>query len=152
MLFASRIFRLFMKGKFDAYVLWPLEKSVQHWLVERSIARNFTVIMNFIIQNFPQKIYKLSKTNWAKLIYTRGEKKKKYFAPKYQLMLDLYCHGIRKKIFPKIDNLFSCKDLRYLLEIEISHKGFWRYISTILVLLLHMIMYHSAPWSETLAE
>ena len=31
----SRIFRLFMKGKFDAYVLWPLAKSVQYWIVDR---------------------------------------------------------------------------------------------------------------------
>ena len=40
----SRIFRLFMKGKFDAYVLWPLAKRVQNWIVDRSTARNFTVV------------------------------------------------------------------------------------------------------------
>ena len=28
-----RIFRLFMKGKFDAYGQWPLEKWVQSWTV-----------------------------------------------------------------------------------------------------------------------
>ena len=39
----SRIFRLFMKGKFDAYVLWPLTKRVQNWIVDRSTARDFTV-------------------------------------------------------------------------------------------------------------
>ena len=38
-----RIFRLFMKGKFDAYVLWPLAKRVQNWIVDRSTARDFTV-------------------------------------------------------------------------------------------------------------
>ena len=32
-----------MKGKFDAYVLWPLDKMVQNWIVVRSTARNFTV-------------------------------------------------------------------------------------------------------------
>ena len=38
------IFRMFMKGKFDAYVLWPLAKSFQNWIVDRSTARDFTVI------------------------------------------------------------------------------------------------------------
>ena len=32
-----------MKGKFDAYVLWPLAKSFQNWIVYRSTARHFTV-------------------------------------------------------------------------------------------------------------
>ena len=47
--------------------------------------------MNFIIKNwkvthFPQKIYKLSKTNTIFLILReREEKKPKYFAPKYSL-------------------------------------------------------------------
>ena len=40
----SSIFRLFMKGKFDAYVLWPLAERVQNWIVDQSIAHNFTVI------------------------------------------------------------------------------------------------------------
>ena len=39
----SRIFKLFMTGKFDAYVLWPLAKRVQNWILDRSTARNFTV-------------------------------------------------------------------------------------------------------------
>ena len=38
-----RIFRLFMKGNFDAYVLWLLDKMVQNWIVDRSTARDFTV-------------------------------------------------------------------------------------------------------------
>ena len=38
-----RIFRRFIKGKFDAYVLWPLAKKFQNWLVDQSIAREFTV-------------------------------------------------------------------------------------------------------------
>ena len=33
-----------MKGNFDAYVLWPLDKMVQNWIVDRSTARDFTVI------------------------------------------------------------------------------------------------------------
>ena len=32
-----------MKGKFDAYALWPLAKKFQNWIVDRSTARNFTV-------------------------------------------------------------------------------------------------------------
>ena len=40
----SRIFRLFMTEKFDAYVLWPLSERVQNWIVDQSTAaRNFTV-------------------------------------------------------------------------------------------------------------
>ena len=38
-----RIFRRLMKGKFDAYVLWPLAKKFQNWIVDQSTARNFTV-------------------------------------------------------------------------------------------------------------
>jgi hypothetical protein len=34
-----------MKGKFDAYVLWPLAKKFQNWIVHRSTARDFTVIL-----------------------------------------------------------------------------------------------------------
>ena len=33
----SRIFQLFRKGKFDANILWPLDKRVQNWIVDRSI-------------------------------------------------------------------------------------------------------------------
>ena len=38
-----RIFTLFMRGKFDAYLLWPLAKRVQNWIADWSIASNFTV-------------------------------------------------------------------------------------------------------------
>ena len=34
-----------MKGNFDAYVLWTLDKMVQNWIVDQSTARNFTVIL-----------------------------------------------------------------------------------------------------------
>ena len=37
------IFRVLMKVKFDAYVLWPLAKRVWNWIVYWSTARNFTV-------------------------------------------------------------------------------------------------------------
>ena len=36
-----RIFRLFMKGNFDAYVLWPLDKMVQNWIADQFTAHNF---------------------------------------------------------------------------------------------------------------
>ena len=38
-----QIFSRLMKGKFDAYVLWPLTKKFQNWIVNWSTARNFTV-------------------------------------------------------------------------------------------------------------
>ena len=38
-----QIFRRLMKGKFDAYALWPLTKKLQNWIVDRSTARDFTV-------------------------------------------------------------------------------------------------------------
>ena len=44
LLACPRIFRLFMKGKFDSYVLWPLSKRVQNWTIDGSTACNFTVI------------------------------------------------------------------------------------------------------------
>ena len=39
----SRIFRLFMKGKFDTYLLWPLTRRVQNWIEDQSTACYFTV-------------------------------------------------------------------------------------------------------------
>ena len=36
-----KIFRRLMKGKSDAYVLWPLAKNF-NWIVDRSTAHNFT--------------------------------------------------------------------------------------------------------------
>ena len=46
-----RIFRLLMKGKFDAYVLWPLTKRVQNWILDQSTARDFTVVEIFLEKN-----------------------------------------------------------------------------------------------------
>ena len=54
----SRIFRLFIKGKFDPYVLWPLAKRVQNWIVDRFTARDFTVwVKNF--QNLKVKCFSI---------------------------------------------------------------------------------------------
>ena len=39
----SRIFRRLMKGNFDSYVEWPLDKMVQNWIIDWSTARNSTV-------------------------------------------------------------------------------------------------------------
>ena len=39
----SKIFKLFMKGKLDTYVLWPLAKIIQNWIVDQPTACNFTV-------------------------------------------------------------------------------------------------------------
>ena len=39
-----QIFRRFMKGKLYAYVLWPLAKKFQNWIVDRSTACDFTVM------------------------------------------------------------------------------------------------------------
>ena len=38
-----------MKGKFEAYVLRPLAKRVQNWIVDQSTARDFTVYIARII-------------------------------------------------------------------------------------------------------
>ena len=45
-----------MEGKFDAYVVWPLAKRVQNWIVDRSTARDFTVygFSSFKLQNWGQ--------------------------------------------------------------------------------------------------
>ena len=39
-----RIVRRLMKGNFDPYVLWPLTKKFQNWIVDQSTARKFTVL------------------------------------------------------------------------------------------------------------
>ena len=44
------IFRLFMTGKFDAYVLWPLDERVQNWIVARSTVRDFTLTKNWFLE------------------------------------------------------------------------------------------------------
>jgi hypothetical protein len=44
-----QIFRRLMKGKFDAYVLWPLAKKFQNWIVDRSTARDVTVVQKVYV-------------------------------------------------------------------------------------------------------
>ena len=43
-----------MQGKFDAYVLWPLAKRIQNWIVDQSTARDFTVFdkLTFLENSF----------------------------------------------------------------------------------------------------
>jgi hypothetical protein len=43
-----------MKGNFDAYVLWPLDKMVQNWIVDRSTARDFTVVVLTKVDLMPE--------------------------------------------------------------------------------------------------
>ena len=45
-----QIFRRLMKEKFDAYVLWPLAKRFQNWIVDRSTARDFTVYVTWFLR------------------------------------------------------------------------------------------------------
>ena len=40
-----KIFRRLMKGKFYPYVLWPLTQKFQNLIVDRSTARDFTVMI-----------------------------------------------------------------------------------------------------------
>ena len=51
----TRIFRLFMKREINAYVLWPLAKRVQNWILDRSTARNFTVYKCLAMEAICQK-------------------------------------------------------------------------------------------------
>ena len=41
------IFRLFIRGKFDAYVMWSLAQRVRNWIVGRSTVRDFMVFMSW---------------------------------------------------------------------------------------------------------
>ena len=41
-----------MKGKFDAYLLWPLAKRVKNWIVDQSTACNFAVYQMEIQKSF----------------------------------------------------------------------------------------------------
>ena len=53
-----RIFRLFMKGKFDAYVLWPLAFDLWPLIVDRSTARDFTVSVPIILTKLRLVLWK----------------------------------------------------------------------------------------------
>ena len=52
------IFRLFMKGKFDPYALWPFAYDL--WIVDRSTARNFTVLNTSEIKDLAKTKIKLT--------------------------------------------------------------------------------------------
>ena len=52
-----RIFKPYMKGKFDAYVLWPLVKRVQSWIVDRSSDRDFMIGYRKDNHFWTQKVY-----------------------------------------------------------------------------------------------
>ena len=53
-----RIFRLFMKGKFDAYLLWPLAKRFQSFIVARFTVCDYIYCMLI----FGQKSFSLGPT------------------------------------------------------------------------------------------
>ena len=67
-----------MKGKFDAYVLWPLTKRFQNWIVDRSAARDFRVSIKF-------PLHKHFKRAWVcyllltKTVYCSSHLYSKYF-------------------------------------------------------------------------
>ena len=44
-----QIFRGLMKGKFDAYVLWPLTKKFQTWIVDQSWIQTGTFLKHFYL-------------------------------------------------------------------------------------------------------
>ena len=71
----SRIFKLFMKGKFYAYVLWPLAKWVQNWIVDQSIARDFTVfgvyLFGFGLRFCPYRSWNLANVPPKSVVPTR---------------------------------------------------------------------------------
>ena len=49
-----------MKVKFDVYVLWPLAKKFQNWIVDRSTARDITVYQ--VAKDYNIQI--LNQLNW----------------------------------------------------------------------------------------
>ena len=53
------IFRLFMKGNFDALYCDRLDKMDQNWIVDQSTARNFTVF-RFILHYEKRRLLKLA--------------------------------------------------------------------------------------------
>ena len=45
-----QIFRRLMKGKFDAYVLWPLVKKFQNWIVDRLLLATLQYFLRWGLQ------------------------------------------------------------------------------------------------------
>ena len=75
-----QIFRRLMKGKFDAYVLWPLAKRVQNSILDRSTARDFTITSTFWYRSGKFKIGKRMVSQCFKMHWSH---------------LDMWRHGIR---------------------------------------------------------
>ena len=70
-----RIFRMLMNGIFDAYVLWPLAKKFQNWIVDRSTACDFTVpirpLLDFTWFATFLSWSKITFLSWSKIIFSR---------------------------------------------------------------------------------
>ena len=136
----SRIFRLFMKGKFDAYVLWPLAKRVQNWMVGRSTAPDFTVFIFFIKKNVVNhQYYKNSREMWkCRCMYNRKLLFLKWFYSilrgwflKWQLLLtSLQWGGLIKRFCDVNKTLY----LSIYLSIFLQYKLQRDFVSTALKL------------------
>ena len=92
------IFRLFMKGKFDAYVLWSLAQRVQNWIVDRSTARNFTVYNKLVglVLTLISKYNLLRHEKYLFLWWHRGVAKWPHFFLVF-LIFQYYCCREKKK-------------------------------------------------------
>ena len=101
-----RIFRLFIKGKFDTYVLWPLAQRVQNWIVDRSTARDFTVTVIGIFLPLFKKI-----PGWLSMLQSG------YWLWYLQLFLNFYWRII---ITPKT-NFDQCAKLQRYKKTFLSH-------------------------------
>ena len=66
------IFRLFIRGKFDAYVMWSLAQRVRNWIVGRSTVRDFMVFMSwaFAFSQFSKLIHGCIQKNWHVIFFT----------------------------------------------------------------------------------
>ena len=59
-----------MKGEFDAYVLWPLAKKFHNWIVDGSVACDFTVCIS---ANKEWELEKETKVNSESLLIKSSE-------------------------------------------------------------------------------
>ena len=85
-----QIFRRLMKGKFDAYILWPLAKKFQTWIVDRSTARDFTVF------NTDFNIWGPVRMEWST---HRSGHKKKWKTGQIFVAFSKYLNFMREKKF-----------------------------------------------------
>ena len=94
----SSILRLFKKGKFDAYVLWPLSQRVQNWIVDRSTARDSTVFgLKMTVKSGLEKMFLklLPAGNYFHLRYERED-----FCQNYKFIN-------KNHLVPAFKNIFS---------------------------------------------